>query len=91
MRKKSIDITELKETLETRLEEVREGSSMVITEEGKPVARLVPMSEHVEERLQKLIDSGGASWSGQKLPPAVPRITLRGTKTITDLLLEDRE
>jgi prevent-host-death family protein len=91
MKKKSIDITELRETLEARLEEVREGSSMVITEEGRPVAQLVPMTEHVEERLQKLIDSGGASWNGQRLPAAVPRITLRGTQTITDLLLKDRE
>ena len=91
MKKKSIDIAELREMLEARLEEVRQGSSMVITEEGKPVAQLVPMSEHVKERLQKLIDSGGAAWNGQRLPPAVPRITLRGTQTITDLLLKDRE
>jgi prevent-host-death family protein len=91
MKKKSIDIAELREMLEARLEEVREGSSMVITEEGKPVAQLVPIEQHVDERLQKLIDSGGASWSGQRLPPAVPRITLRGTQTITDLLLKDRE
>ncbi|HEX4960876.1 MAG TPA: type II toxin-antitoxin system prevent-host-death family antitoxin [Thermoanaerobaculia bacterium] len=91
MRQKRIDIQELREMLETRVEEVRDGSPLVITEGGKPVARLVPAAAQVEERLQQLLDSGGASWSGQKLPPAVPRIPIRGTKTIAELLLEDRD
>lgn len=45
----------------------------------------------IDEKLQRLVDSGVISWSGQRLRPKVPRVPLRGTKTVSELLLEDRD
>src|SRR5215210_8003078 len=74
MGEKTIDIGELLETLSSSLREVQEGTTLVITDQGKPVARLSPVDTGLEERVQQMLDSGMASWSGQKPPAEVPRV-----------------
>jgi antitoxin (DNA-binding transcriptional repressor) of toxin-antitoxin stability system len=109
MAQKTIEIQELKEQLSSRLQEVREGTTLMIMDQGQPVARLVPFAEEKEEKrvvqdlpapppglsldekIQRLVDAGVISWSGQRLPPEVPRVPLRGTKTVSEILLEDRD
>ncbi len=114
MAQKTIEIQELKEQLGSHLQEVREGGTLMIMDQGKPLAWLVPFAEEergaeeekkrvaqdlptpppglsLDEKIQRLIDAGVISWNGQRLPPEVPRVTLRGTKTISELLLEDRD
>jgi prevent-host-death family protein len=91
MKEKTIDIRELQELLSNSLQEVQEGTTLIITEEGKPVARLVPANTGLEERLQYMLDSGMASWSGQKPSTDIPRVPRQGKGLVSDLLLEDRE
>lgn len=88
---KTIGIRELKEQLSGHLREVKGGMTLVITERGKPVARLMPMAADIDAKLQQMLDSGQASWSGQKPPSEGFRASVRGPKTIAELLLEDRE
>ncbi len=88
---KTIGIRELKEQLSGHLREVKGGMTLVITERGKPVARLMPMAADIDAKLQQMLDSGQASWSGQKPPSEGFRASVRGPKTVADLLLEDRE
>lgn len=91
MQQKTIGIRELKEHLSGHIREVKKGITLVITDRGEPVARLVPVSTGPEDKFQQLIDSGMVSWSGEELLPEVPRVPVRGPKTVADLLLEDRE
>jgi prevent-host-death family protein len=91
MKQKTIGIRELKAQLSSRVREVKKGATLVITDRGEPVARLVPVTATPEDRFQQLLDSGMVSWSGQKLAPEVPRVPIRGSKMVSDLLLEDRE
>ncbi len=70
---------------------VKDGQTVVITEHGKVVARLVPAGQSLEERIQAMIDSGLAEWSGKPLPPVKNPPQVRGSKTVADLLIEDRE
>ena len=109
MAKKTIEIQELKEQLGSHLKEVREGATLMIMDQGRPVAWLVPFAEaeeekrvaqdlpapppglSLDEKIQRLVDAGVVSWSGQRLPPEVPRVPLRGTKTVSEILLEDRD
>jgi len=91
---KTIGIRELKEQLSGHIREVKNGTTLVITERGKPVARLLPISPAdtpVEDKLLGLVESGVISWSGRKLSPDVSVIPVRGSKTVAEMLVEDRD
>ncbi len=91
---KTIGIRELKEQLSGHIREVKGGATLVITERGKPVARLLPIAPaetSVEEKLHRLVEAGVISWSGRKLAADVPAIPVRGSKTVAEMLIEDRD
>ena len=91
MAQKTIGIREFKGQLSSHIKEVREGATLVITDRGKPVARLVPAAAGLAEKVQSMLDSGMASWSGRKPSSELPRVSVQGAKTLAELLLEDRE
>jgi len=91
MTKMTAVIRELKARLSNYLQQVKAGATLVITERGKPVGRIVPLSPSVETRVQELAQAGLMAWSGQKLVPMATVARTRGKRTVANLLLEDRE
>jgi len=87
----TVGIRELKTHLSSYVRRVKSGASVIITEHGKPVGRIVPMRSSLETRLQDLSEAGLAAWSGQRLPPMAPVARTRGQQAVSDLLLKDRE
>ena len=87
----TVGIRELKSQLARYVRHVKAGGTVTITERGKPIVRLVPIATSLDERMQKMIDSGLASWSGRKLKPYTARTKTRGKRTISDLVIENRE
>jgi len=87
----SVGVRELKARLSAYLRQVKGGATLVITEHGKPVARIVPLRPSVEGRLEELAQAGLLAWSGQGLSPRQPVARTSGPRTVADLLLEDRE
>jgi prevent-host-death family protein len=87
----TVGIRELKGHLSEYVHRVKEGATLVITERGRPVGRIVPIAPSVEERLEQLATANLVAWSGRKLRPSGPVARLRGTKTVAEMLLEDRE
>jgi len=90
MGEQTVGVRELKARLSEYLRQVKQGRTVIITERGKPVGRLVPTGQSLEQRLQVMIDAGLAEWNGKPLPPARPVAKLKGGKTIADLIIEDR-
>lgn len=88
---KTIGIRELKEQLSGHIHEVKNGATLVITERGKPVARLIPVAADLDDKIQQMLDSGMASWNGHKPPTEGFRASVKGPQTVSELLLEDRE
>jgi len=85
-----VGVRELKASLSAYLRRVSEGDSVVVTDHGRPVARLVPPD--VPERLSQLIREGRLNWTGRRLVPPRTRPKLRpGRTTLADLILRDRE
>jgi len=75
------------------LKRVRRGESLLITDRGKPVARVSPVSEwealSFEERLVELERQGHIRRGrGGPLPPSKP-LPLRG-KPLSEMIIEDR-
>ena len=86
-----VSIRELKSRLSHYLRLTRKGESVVITDRGVPIGRIVPMGQDLGQRLAAMRETGQAHWSGQKLRRRKPVTRLRGRKTVAQLLVEDRE
>ena len=91
MTQTTVGIRELKARLSTYLQQVKAGSTVVITDRGKPVGRIIPIKPSVDEQMQELLQTGLVAWSGRKLAAIDPVAQTRGKRTIADLLLEDRD
>ena len=91
MSERRIGIRELKAKLSECVREVREGRTIVVTEHGRAVARLIPDATSVRERLAALTSAGGIHWSGRRLLRTKPVAHVRGRRTVADLVSKNRE
>lgn len=90
MERKTVEIRELEAELSQRIDDVKSGTILLVTDQGNPVAKIIPVNASLEEKVQRLVESGAASWSGRKLSPQGPRVSVQGPKTVAELLIEDR-
>ena len=86
-----VGIRELKTQLSAYLRQVKAGGTVIITEHGKPIGRIVPLAQSTETKLEALSQAGLIAWSGVRLPPLAPVAQAQSDQTVADLLLEDRE
>ncbi len=90
MDRAQVGIRELKSRLSHYLRLTKAGESVVITERGKPIGRIVPIRKLLDERLAAMTEAGLAEWSGQRPKSAPPVARARGIRTAADLVVEDR-
>ena len=87
----SVNIRELKSRLSNYLRLVKAGESVEITERGTPIGRIVPTALPIENRMMSMAQTGLLLWNKRKLKPIAPVAKARGKRTVSDLLIEDRE
>jgi prevent-host-death family protein len=90
VRERSVGIRELKSKLSKCVREVRRGATIVVTEHGRRVARLVPEADSLDERLATLKNAGTILWSGRRLRTTRPGVRARGSRTVSGILVESR-
>ena len=86
-----VSIRELKSRLSHYLRLTKAGELVVITERGTPIGRIVPVAAPLEERIEAMVQAGMVIWNRKKLHPMPPVAKARGTRTVADLLIENRE
>jgi prevent-host-death family protein len=86
-----VSIRELKSRLSHYLRLTRKGESVVITDRGVPIGRIVPIGQDVDQRIASMRETGLAQWSGQKLRRRKPVAKPHGAGSVARLLVEDRE
>jgi prevent-host-death family protein len=91
VRERRVGVRELKSTLSQCLREVKAGRTLVVTEHGNPVARMIPETASVADRLDALRKAGGVTWSGRRLARTKPVARVRGNRTVAELVSENRE
>ena len=91
MNERSIGIRELKSKLSECVRDVKSGATIVVTEHGRRVARLVPEADSFDKRLDVLTNAGAVLWSGRRLRRTKPGVRPKKTKTIADILVEGRD
>jgi prevent-host-death family protein len=83
----AVGIKELKEKLSGYVTRVRHGEEIVVTDRGREVALLIPVSRE-RNAVKQLVESGRAAWTGGK-PGGIKGIKAKG-KPLAKTILEDR-
>lgn len=87
----SIGIRDLKARLSEYVRRVKGGATIVVTEHGRAVARLVPEPMSLHDRLRALAEAGEVGWNGEPYAPAGPKVRIRGARTLSDLVVAERD
>jgi prevent-host-death family protein len=83
----SAGIKELKAKLSSYIDTVNKGEQVVITEHGKEVAIIIPISKE-RRAIRSLVNAGIAHWAGGK-PKGLFGIKIKG-KPLSETILEER-
>jgi prevent-host-death family protein len=86
-----VGVRDLKARLSKYLRQVSQGQTVIITDHGRPVGRLSPIDQPLDERLKSLQDAGLVTWNGQKLKSVTPAAVNNSDRQVSDLLVEMRE
>ena len=86
-----VGVRDLKARLSEYLRQVSQGQTVIITDHGRPVGRLSPVDQPLDERLKALQNAGLVAWNGQRLNPVTPAAVNRGERQVSDILVEMRE
>ncbi len=91
VKKRQIGIRELRSKLSECVREVKKGAIIVVTERGRPVARIILEPNSLAKRLEALRRAGAIHWSGRRLKVTKPVARVRGRRTVSDIVIENRE
>ena len=91
MKEHRVGIRELKANLSSVLRQVKTGKTIVITERGRSVGKIVPAEESTLDLIEDGVRKRLWSWSGRKWKPGTPKVRPHKGAQVSDLLLDDRE
>jgi len=83
----SVGIKELKEKLSGYVDKVRQGEEVVVTDRGREIALLIPISRE-RGAVKDLVEKGNVRWSGGK-PAGLQGVKTKG-KPLSKTILEER-
>lgn len=89
-REPTVGVRELKDRLSAHLGRVKDGEEIVVTEHGRPIARLSPLGAD-RDRMAKLVDAGivqPPTATERRLPS--PRVKLGGQGSLDDEVAAQR-
>ena len=90
MGERRVGIRELKSRLSEFVRDVKAGETIVITDRGRAVARIIPDAMPLQERIEALVRTGAILWNGRRLRLAKPVARVRGKRCVSDLVIENR-
>jgi prevent-host-death family protein len=87
----TVGVRELKDNLSRYLSMVREGGEVVVTDHGRPVARVIGIQGKTSsERLAELVAAGQVTPATQRRRAAPKPARLAGGATVSDFLKQQR-
>ena len=90
MAKRTVDAKDLRMNLSEYLRHVKSGETVVITEVGKAIGKIIPIQPTTEKRIKDFVDSGAADWNGKRYRPRKPLVRNDSSIQIADLVVENR-
>ena len=90
MRERRVGMRDLKSKLAVYMREVEAGTTIIVTDHGRQVARIIPEADSSEQKLQALRATGTVKWSGRRLKKAKPGVRVRDKGSVSDIVIENR-
>ena len=85
-----VGIRELKNNLSRYLDRVRAGEEVVVTDRGRPVARLLPVDAS-EDRLADLVEAGVVRAPSSRRRRHLPARRIEASGSVSDLVADQRQ
>ena len=86
----TIGLRELNQNPSKAVARVRAGASLLVTDRGKPVLRMIPEAEH-PSTLERMISAGEVRAPAEKGMPEVQADIAAETDSLADILIADRD
>ena len=86
----TIGLRELNQNPSKAVARVRAGASLIVTDRGKPVLRMIPEAEH-PSTLQRMIAAGEVTAPADVGMPEVLADLAPGVSSLSELLIADRD
>ena len=90
MQERRIGLRALKSKLSECIRDVEAGANIIVTDQGRQVARIVPETDSIEQRLSVLMATGAFQWSGRRLDETKPDVRVQGTGSVSEIAIENR-
>ena len=90
MRERRVGLGDPGSKLDECIRAVETGATIVVTDHGRRVARIVPDTESIEQRLAMLDRTGALAWSGRRLGARKPAVRLRDAGNVSDIIIQNR-
>lgn len=89
----TVGVREFKNHLGEYLRRVKAGESVVITDRGKPIGRIIPQHAEptLEDKIWALVAARKANWSGKKLRPPRFRVKAPDGFSLSDVIIQERD
>lgn len=87
----TVGVRELKARLSEYLRTVKRGQTIVITDHGQPVGRIMPIEDDLMKQIEAMQAAGVIAWNGKKLRPIKSPAVNRSGKLASDLIVEMRD
>ena len=90
MRERRVGMGELKSKLAECIGDVKRGTTIVVTDHGCQVARIIPETDAADRKLAAPAAGGTIIWSGRKPGPPKQKVQVQDGGTVSDIVIENR-
>ena len=87
MPERQVSLQELESKL---IHDVENGATVVVSRDGRQVARIIPETDSDERKLAALKASGRFDWSGRRPRSRRPSVRLRDGGSVSDIIISER-
>jgi len=85
-----VGVRDLKNNLSSYMRNVKKGESFIVTDRGIEVALIEPVNSIKYKELLLMVKDNQAEWSGQKPKFSGKTVKVKGEKTASEIVIEDR-
>ena len=90
MPEQQVSFQELESKLDSYIHDVENGATVVVSRDGRQVARIIPETSSADQKRAALRASRTFDWSGRRPKDRRPSVRLREGGSVSDIIINGR-
>ena len=90
MPERQVSLQELGSKLDSYIHDVENGATVVVSRDGRQVARIIPEMDAAKQKRAALKATGAFDWSGRRPKSRRPSVRLRDGGSLSDIIVSER-